>query len=134
MTVECPRCSASLELPQPYPYHAGFGDTAFLYNESGDHTLVWGVYDEVYGQLLGAEGNPWTPTPAVQGHLEAALPPSPAGDRWGFDNPARCLRCRGELHRAIGRRSLRLSPNEALQPTGELRKLAPLASYWIARS
>jgi hypothetical protein len=95
--VRCPSCGASHEFPQPYPYHAGFGDTAFLYNEAGDRTLTWGTYDAAYLALLGAGGDPWCPPPATRAQLEARLPPSPSGDRWGFAFPARCTRCRAAL-------------------------------------
>ena len=97
MIVECPHCGTSHEFAQPYPYHAGFGDTAFLYNEAGNRTLAWGTHDAAYSALLPAGGNPWQPPMAVRRALEAGLPPSPIQDRWGFDFPARCRQCHSAL-------------------------------------
>ena len=101
MQVECPSCSASHEFAQPYPYHAGFGDSVFLYNRTGNRTLVWGTYDPVYTSLLGAKENAWNPSAAVCAYLEAQLPPSPAGDPWGFAYPARCQQCGAVLRAAM---------------------------------
>jgi hypothetical protein len=97
LVVECPSCEARHEFPQPYPYHAGFGDTAFLYNEAGNQTLVWGTYDPAYAAFLGPESDPWRPSGIVRAKLEAALPLSPAGDRWGFNFTPRCERCGNSL-------------------------------------
>ena len=97
MVVHCPSCGTSHEFSQPYPYHAGFGDSAFLYNEAGNQTLVWGTYDPAYAALLGTGTDPWHPTLAVRAELEAQFPSSPVGDRWGFDFPARCVKCGSSL-------------------------------------
>lgn len=78
--------------PQPYRYHAGFGDTAFVYNEAGNLTLIWGVYDAAYERLIG-NGDPWQLSPGTQRRIEGMLPISPAGDRWSFQAPARCTTC-----------------------------------------
>jgi hypothetical protein len=101
LVVECPHCGTSHEFSQPYPYHAGFGDTAFLYNEAGNRTLTWGTYDPSYAALLTPESDPWQPPTTVRRALEAQLPVSPAQDRWGFDYPARCRQCRNSLSGAM---------------------------------
>jgi hypothetical protein len=90
--VTCPECEFNNELQQPHPYHAGFGDTIFLYNEAGNCTLTWGTYDPRYERLIG-QSDPWRPSEQVQAQVEAGLVPSPKGDRWGFANPARCGSC-----------------------------------------
>ena len=92
LSIPCPRCGFANVFAQPYRYHAGFGDTAFLYNEGGNCTLTWGVYDEFYDRLLGGD-NAWRPSPAHQRELEDRLPLSPGGDRWLFAAPARCGAC-----------------------------------------
>jgi hypothetical protein len=96
LEVDCLQCGAQNVFSQPYAYHAGFGDTVFLYNEAGNCTLAWGTYDPEYIRLIG-DADAWQPTPAVQAELEARLPPSPHGDRWGFAHPARCLTCRAAI-------------------------------------
>jgi hypothetical protein len=93
MIISCPNCGAACEFAQPFAYHAGFGDTAFLYNESGNCTLVWGVYDAAYIALTG-DRDPWQPSTEVQQDLESRLPASPHGDRWSFSSPARCKVCK----------------------------------------
>ena len=92
MEVTCARCGAANLFDQPYAYHAGFGDSVFLYNDAGNCTLVWGTYDPAYLELAG-ESNPWNPPTAVQERLERVLPRSPLGDRWTFASPARCGTC-----------------------------------------
>ncbi|MEP6622406.1 MAG: hypothetical protein ABJE47_23990 [bacterium] len=92
MIVTCSSCHHANTFPQPYPYHAGFGDTAFLYNDAGNCTLTWGTYDTVYSAIATA-GDPWCPSPEDQRSLEERLPLSPVGDRWRFANPPRCQSC-----------------------------------------
>ena len=94
LVVECRRCGFANQFSQPYPYHAGFGDTVFLYNEAGNCTLAWGTYDPAYVNL---SGDPWHPPRSLQARLEALLPPSPKGDRWGFEHPARCVSCQSAI-------------------------------------
>ena len=101
LIVQCPSCGADNEFPQPYAYHAGFGDSVFLYNEAGNRTLVWGTYDPAYEALLAPEADAWRPPPEVRTTLEARLPDSPEGDRWGFEYPARCTSCRALLRQPM---------------------------------
>lgn len=96
LTVPCHGCGYVNQGPQPYRYHAGFGDTAFLYNEAGDCTLIWGVYDHAYERILGGD-NAWRPSHAHQRQMKSLLPPSPRGDRWCFSAPARCGQCRAAI-------------------------------------
>lgn len=100
LIIECPACGFANDFPQPYLYHAGFGDTVFLYNEAGNCTLTWGVYDRAYEQIART-GNAWHPTPEQQADLEARLPRSPKGDRWSFRSSARCGRCRAEIRKPM---------------------------------
>ncbi len=92
LIVPCATCGFENVFRQPYRYHAGFSDMAFLYNEAGNCTLVWGVYDPVYERLLAGD-DAWRPSRAHQEQLEALLPLSPCGDRWCFAAPARCSAC-----------------------------------------
>jgi hypothetical protein len=106
LTVDCPSCGVRHEFPQPYPYHAGFADSVFLYNEAGNCTLVWGTYDSAYTALLGPEDDPWHPASSVIEALEKRLPISPVGDRWTFDAPARCNSCQAVLRPAMRKSDL----------------------------
>ena len=97
MIVTCPGCRVDIAFGQPYPYHAGFGNQGFLYNEAGTLTLVWSVYDPAWTSL----GLSWEREPEKRARIEAALLPSPAGDRWLFANPARCPSCRHPVRQSI---------------------------------
>jgi len=81
---------------QPYPYHAGFADQGFLYNDAGDLTLVWSSFDSEYEMIVGSK-HPWGLTAEEQTKLESSLLPAPKGGRWRFANPARCKQCREEI-------------------------------------
>ena len=99
LVITCKACGHANEFDQPYAYHAGFGDTAFLYNEGGNCTLVWGTYDAAYERIAGT--NSWHPPREQQLEFEASLPPSPKGDRWLFQNPARCTHCGREISKPM---------------------------------
>jgi hypothetical protein len=77
---------------QPYPYHAGFGDQGFLYNDEGNLTLVWSAYDPSYAKIVGKQ-NPWALTEKDKRKLEDALLAAPHGGAWKFSNPPRCTEC-----------------------------------------
>jgi hypothetical protein len=79
-------------LAQPYPYHAGFSDQGFLYNEAGTSTLIWSTYDTDYLALVG-KFHAWTLSPDQRDLLERSLAPAPSGGRWLFANPPRCMKC-----------------------------------------
>ncbi len=92
IVVTCPLCGHGNVFRQPYPYHAGYGNQGFLYNEAGDRTLTWNSSDPAYTAVVGAK-HPWELTPAEREELEERLEPAPSGGRWKFSNPARCQRC-----------------------------------------
>ena len=92
IVVTCPECGFGNVFHQPYPYHAGFGNQGFLYNETGDCTLTWSWYDPDYVAIAGQKP-PWALTDAEQQELENRLSPAPDGTRWRFGNSARCRRC-----------------------------------------
>jgi hypothetical protein len=92
VTISCPSCGHNNEFEQPYPFHAGFGNQGFLYNDAGNLTLVWSSFDSAYEAIVGKR-HPWTLTPQQQKLLENALCDAPSGGRWRFGNPARCVRC-----------------------------------------
>ncbi len=96
IVVTCPHCGYGNVFHQPYPYHAGYGDQGFLYNESGNCTLSWSSFDRDYVGVVGLR-HPWDLTAADREALEARLAPAPDGTRWSFKNPARCLRCGGSI-------------------------------------
>ena len=91
-TIACRSCGHKNEFEQPYPYHAGFGNEGFLYNDAGNLTLVWSSFDRAYEAIVG-KCHPWTLTTEQQTFLENALREAPSGGRWRFKNPARCTKC-----------------------------------------
>ncbi len=99
--LKCPKCGETILFNQPYPYHAGFGNQGFLYNKTGNSTLVWSSFDTDYGKIVG-EKHPWTLTDADRKRIEEALLPSPDGSPWGFEYPARCSACGSKIADAIG--------------------------------
>jgi len=90
--VECMSCGHKNHFHQPYPYHAGFGNQGFLYNDEGNLTLSWSSFDSSYESMVGKK-HPWTLTTDEQTLVENALCPAATGGRWRFSNPARCFRC-----------------------------------------
>ena len=101
MIVTCAACEAKNEFAQPYPYHAGFGNQGFLYNDAGNVTLVWSSFDPAYEEIVG-KNQPWVLSDTLRAKLESVLPASPKGDRWRFANPARCINCHAEISAPIG--------------------------------
>jgi hypothetical protein len=102
VTVKCPSCGHENNFNQPYPYHAGFADQGFLYNDEGNRTLVWSCYDPAYIDIVGGN-NPWTLTTDQQVRFENALPLAPSGGNWRFMNPARCTKCANAISDPITR-------------------------------
>jgi len=52
MVIKYNSCGYENGFVQPYPYHAGFGNQGFLYNDAGNMTLVWSIYDRDYADLV----------------------------------------------------------------------------------
>lgn len=96
MIVRCESCRVEIPFEQPYPFHAGFGNEGFLYDEAGTSTLVWSGFDRAYVDLVGPQ-HPWALAESAQQMLESALAPSATGGRWRFCNPARCPKCGHQL-------------------------------------
>ena len=99
--VPCTACQAVNVFKQPYPYHAGFGNEGFLYNDAGTLTLVWGSYDAAYQAIVG-QRHPWDLTTSLQVALEERLLPAPIGGSWRFSNPPRCRFCGHAIGQPIG--------------------------------
>lgn len=95
-SITCRKCGHINVFDQPYAYHAGFGDQGFLYNDEGNLTLTWSVYDADYVKITGPS-NPWAITEEKRKAFEDWLPPAPKGGRWKFENPGRCLKCQSEI-------------------------------------
>jgi hypothetical protein len=100
ITINCPSCGHKNDFEQPYPFHAGFGDQGFLYNDAGNLTLVWSSFDPDYEAVVGRV-HPWMLTVEQQTLLEQALGNAPSGGRWRFANPARCSRCASPISSPI---------------------------------
>jgi hypothetical protein len=100
--IKCAVCAYANIFNQPYPYHAGFSDQGFLYDDAGHLTLIWSCYDPAFKALLGSKC-PWSLNINEQRTLENALRPAPSGGRWRFGNPARCLSCSSPISDSIDR-------------------------------
>ena len=101
MVITCDACGVRNEFAQPYPYHAGFANQGFLYNDAGNSTLVWSSFDPAYEEIVGTI-HPWALSEELRTQLEASLPAAPQGGRWRFTNPARCNKCQSEISPPMG--------------------------------
>jgi hypothetical protein len=90
--VRCKHCGKDNIFDQPYPYHAGFTDQGFLYNDTGTLTLVWSMLDPVLIDLF-SQKTLWTLNSSDRRQFEKRLHPAPIGGCWRFKNPARCAYC-----------------------------------------
>ena len=100
ITISCPICGHKNDFEQDYPYHAGFGNQGFLYNDAGNLTLVWSSFDPAYEKIVG-NAHPWVLTAKQQMLLEGALRDAPSGGQWRFTNSARCLKCASPISGSI---------------------------------
>ncbi len=91
-SIECKRCGRKHIFDQPYPYHAGFADQGFLYNDAGNLTLVWSILDPVFEEIFPGKAL-WTMNLYHRWRFEKMLLPAPFGGLWRFRNPARCIQC-----------------------------------------
>jgi hypothetical protein len=92
VTIKCTSCGHENNFDQPYPYHAGFANEGFLYNDEGNRTLVWSSFDPAYMAIVG-KNHPWMLTGEQHSLFESALRQAPSGGSWKFMNPARCTKC-----------------------------------------
>ena len=92
----CQHCGAKLPFDRSYPFHAGFSNAGFLYNDAGDASFIWSSFDPDYTALVG-QRHPWALSEEERTKIEKALSPCAAGGAWRFSNPARCLHCRGPI-------------------------------------
>jgi hypothetical protein len=92
LALVCRRCRRQVVYDQPCPYHAGFSDQGFLYNDSGTLPLVWSVMDPLF-QRLFPDDIYWSRSWISRRRFETLLLPAPSGGRWRFRNPARCPHC-----------------------------------------
>ena len=96
MDLACTSCGTVNTFAQPHPYHAGFANQGFLYNEQGTLTLVWSSFDPAYEQIVGKH-HPWMLSDEQRKKMEDSLLPAPSGGRWLFTNPARCSSCNNPI-------------------------------------
>lgn len=96
VTIDCSSCGNKNDFEQPYPFHAGFANQGFLYNDAGNLTLVWSSFDPAYEAIAGKR-HPWALSDKQRALLESALREAPSGGRWRFANPARCKKCASPL-------------------------------------
>jgi DNA-directed RNA polymerase subunit RPC12/RpoP len=102
LKLRCSACGKETAFEQPYAYHAGFSDQAFLYDDAGTSALVFSAYDEEFSSVFG-HLMPWTAhDEEKKKRFEAMLPLSPSGGRWRFSNPARCPHCGSKISGPMG--------------------------------
>jgi hypothetical protein len=77
----------------------------FIYNEEGNATLTWCIYDPYFTKLFPKMAA-WGLSPEQKAQFESILPPSPKGDRWSFSAPARCTKCKNPIADAMGGSSI----------------------------
>jgi hypothetical protein len=99
--ITCSGCGYDNIFYQPYPYHSGFSNEGFLYNDAGNLTLTWSSYDPAFTALVGNK-HPWTLGLDEKHKLESALSVAPDGDCWKFANPARWLGCGSPISGPVG--------------------------------
>jgi hypothetical protein len=92
LSIKCKHCGKDILFDQPYAYHAGFADQGFLYNDAGNLTLVWSIFDPVFDAMFPGQ-MPWVLNLSNRWRFEKMLLPAPNGARWRFRNPARCIHC-----------------------------------------
>ncbi|MDH4230811.1 MAG: hypothetical protein OEW04_02150 [Nitrospirota bacterium] len=91
--IQCSSCGHENIFAQTYPYHAGFANQGFLYNDAGNLTFVWSSFDSTYEAIVG-QRHPWAlEEEEDKFKIEDLLLPAPSGGCWRFSNPARCLDC-----------------------------------------
>jgi hypothetical protein len=115
--IKCASCGHANVFNQPYPYHAGFGDQGFLYDDAGTLTLTWSCFDPAFEAVVGRK-NAWALTRADQQMFEEALLPAPSGGRWSFSNPARCVSCGSVISDSIDRTIYYLLFDGSIQTDG----------------
>lgn len=92
LSIKCKHCGKETLFDQPYAYHAGFADQGFLYNDAGNLTLVWSIFDPVLNEMFPGQTT-WVLSLSNRWGFEKMLLPAPDGGRWRFRNPARCIHC-----------------------------------------
>lgn len=92
MKFECPSCKKAIILDQPYQYHAGFSNIAFLYCDSCSSTLVFDAYDSRF-RFLSGRRFPWDLDPHAMKLVEDQLKPCCCGGRYRFGAMPRCPFC-----------------------------------------
>jgi ribosomal protein S18 acetylase RimI-like enzyme len=71
VTIKCTSCGHENVFEQPYPYHAGFSNQGFLYNDDGNLTLVWSSFDPAYRAVVGKK-HPWALTAEERAQFESS--------------------------------------------------------------
>ena len=51
--ITCASCGHENGFARPYPFHAGFSNQGFLYNDDGNLTLVWSSFEPAYEAWVG---------------------------------------------------------------------------------
>ena len=100
MDLQCGHCGHTLRLPQPHPYHAGFGNQGFLYCDSDPTIVTFSSFDPLYRRLVG-EVHPWMLAAPQRQRVEEALLPCPCGGRFSFQAEPRCSSCGTSLRSAL---------------------------------
>ncbi len=74
--------------------HAGFGDSGYMYSDSGRHVFRWDANDPAYLEIVGDETfYPWLLSHQQKDDFERRIKPLSDGTRFRFSNFARCGDC-----------------------------------------
>ncbi len=126
--IKCSKCGHRNVFAQPHPYHAGFSNQGFLYNESGNLTLIWSSFDSGYEAAIGKK-HPWALNPREMLKLEKLLMPAPSGGLWKFKNPARCLECKEPISEPMIKNIYYLIYEDSVDADDDNDKSVSLADY-----
>lgn len=74
--------------------HAGFGDSGYMYSDTGRHVFRWDANDPAYQDIVGDETfYPWVISQKQKDDFERRIKPLSDGTRFRFSNNARCGAC-----------------------------------------
>jgi hypothetical protein len=120
LTIKCKHCGKKNLFDQPYPYHAGFADQGFLYNDAGTLTLVWSITDPLFAVLFPGE-TIWTLSLLNRRRLEKLLLPAPQGVAGGSATRRAACNVPDRSRARCYARSITLFIPAASTPTGRER-------------
>jgi hypothetical protein len=92
MDINCPKCHQTFSVKQNWPYHAGFGNTGFLYCDACPNLVLFSSFDPHYVEIVG-KVHPWTLNFYQKWKIERQLKSCACGGRFRFAATPRCPLC-----------------------------------------